>query len=253
MTELEDTLTDIDEFDLNSYEIKIWKCLLQNGVSTAGDLSEQTDVPRSRSYDVLESLEKKGFVVQQIGKPIKYLAVPPREVLRRVKGEVRADAEDRVSHLDGLQDSDLLRQLQELYESDMDPSDADDIIQHAASQRATKKRLATLIRNAEDNVRIVTHNPGLYDDTSFTNAFSTLSHRDIPVQILTASQFPDDLPSNVAVQEHDIDAEFALIDDSDAFIYITNPSHTEAKGMTLNAPFFTNALRGLFDNAWDAA
>jgi len=47
---------------LNSYEVKIWTALLSRGVSTAGELSDIANVPRSRSYDVLESLEKKGFV-----------------------------------------------------------------------------------------------------------------------------------------------------------------------------------------------
>ena len=47
-------------FDLNLYEVKLWTALLSRGVSTAGELSDIADVPRSRSYDVLESLEKKG-------------------------------------------------------------------------------------------------------------------------------------------------------------------------------------------------
>ena len=46
-------------FDLNEYEAKIWTALLSKGVSAAGELSDIGDVPRSRSYDVLESLEKK--------------------------------------------------------------------------------------------------------------------------------------------------------------------------------------------------
>ena len=67
-------------FGLNTYEARIWAALLSRGVSTAGELSDIANVPRSRSYDVLESLEKKGFVVMKVGKPIKYLAIPPKEV-----------------------------------------------------------------------------------------------------------------------------------------------------------------------------
>ena len=68
-------------FCLNLYEVKIWASLLSRGVSTAGELSDISNVPRSRSYDVLESLEKKGFVVMKLGKPIKYIAVAPQEVV----------------------------------------------------------------------------------------------------------------------------------------------------------------------------
>ena len=72
-------------FVLNLYEVKIWTALLSRGVATAGELSDIANVPRSRSYDVLESLERKGFVIMKLGKPIKYIAVPPQEVVERVK------------------------------------------------------------------------------------------------------------------------------------------------------------------------
>ena len=77
----EEFLKKIKEFGLNSYEAKIWAALLSRGVSTAGELSDIANVPRSRSYDILESLEKKGFIVMKIGKPIKYIAVSPEEVV----------------------------------------------------------------------------------------------------------------------------------------------------------------------------
>ena len=75
-------------FGLNTYEAKIWAALLGHGISTAGQLSDIANVPRSRSYDVLESLEKKGFVIAKPEKPIKYLAVPPKEVLEKVKKQI---------------------------------------------------------------------------------------------------------------------------------------------------------------------
>jgi sugar-specific transcriptional regulator TrmB len=80
-----DFLNKLKDFGLNSYEAKLWTALLSRGVATAGELSDIANVPRSRSYDVLESLERKGFVIMKLGKPIKYIAVPPTEVLERVK------------------------------------------------------------------------------------------------------------------------------------------------------------------------
>ena len=84
------------------YEVKIWTALLSRGVSTAGELSDIANVPRSRSYDILESLEKKGFVVIKLGKPIKYLAVPPQEVVERVKKNVKTDAAEHIKKLENL-------------------------------------------------------------------------------------------------------------------------------------------------------
>jgi len=52
-------LLKLKEFGLNIYESKLWTALLSMGVATAGELSDVANVPRSRTYDVLESLEKK--------------------------------------------------------------------------------------------------------------------------------------------------------------------------------------------------
>src|SRR3989339_703017 len=83
-------------FSLNLYEVKIWTALLSRGVSTAGELSDIANVPRSRSYDVLESLEKKGYFKMKLEKPIKYIAVAPTEVIERVKKNVHEDAKGQL-------------------------------------------------------------------------------------------------------------------------------------------------------------
>src|SRR3990170_8056630 len=92
-------------FGLNLYEVRIWTALLSRGVSTAGELSDIGNVPRSRAYDILESLEKKGFVTMKLGKPIKYLAVEPSEVVERVKKYMLRSAEEKVKTLNSLKKS----------------------------------------------------------------------------------------------------------------------------------------------------
>ena len=49
-----ETTTKTKVFGLNTYEARIWTALLSRGISTAGELSDIANVPRSRSYDVLE-------------------------------------------------------------------------------------------------------------------------------------------------------------------------------------------------------
>ena len=81
---------------LNSYEVKIWTALLSRGVSTAGELSDIANVPRSRSYDVLESLEKKGFVKTKNGKPARYTAISPSEALENTKKNTQETASEEI-------------------------------------------------------------------------------------------------------------------------------------------------------------
>ena len=87
-------------FDLNLYEVKVWAALLSRGVSTAGELSNISDVPRSRTYDILESLEKKGFIIMKLGKPIKFVALKPEEVIERVKRNLVRDAQEKSKRLE---------------------------------------------------------------------------------------------------------------------------------------------------------
>src|SRR5574341_2230731 len=110
-----DFLNKLKDFGLNSYEAKLWTALLSRGVATAGELSDIANVPRSRSYDVLESLERKGFVVMKLGKPIKYIAVPPQEVLERVKKNMKEDADERIKRLEQLKSTDVLGELNVLH------------------------------------------------------------------------------------------------------------------------------------------
>ena len=79
-------------FKLNIYETKVWLALLQKGVASAGEIAEISNVPRSRTYDVLESLEKQGFAIMKLGKPVKYLAVNPSMVLDKLKNNLVREA-----------------------------------------------------------------------------------------------------------------------------------------------------------------
>src|SRR3989337_3894024 len=88
-----------DYFDLNIYETKVWLALLGKGVASAGQIAVISNVPRSRTYDVLESLEKKGFAIIKLGKPVKYLGVKPNVILEKLKNNVRSDAEEKIQVL----------------------------------------------------------------------------------------------------------------------------------------------------------
>ena len=108
-------------FGLNTYEARIWTALLSKGISTAGELSDMANVPRSRSYDVLESLEKKGFVVMEPGKPIKYIAIPPKQVLERVKMRIGRDTKKRLLEMESDSFNGLINTFQKLYNQASNP------------------------------------------------------------------------------------------------------------------------------------
>ena len=148
-------------FDLNQYEVNIWIHILSKGVSTAGELSEISNVPRSRAYDVLESLEKKNFVVIKIGKPIQYIAIPPEEVINRVKKRVMKIAEEKISLLDKFKESGTLNELNNLYNKGIKTYAPSELSGAFRGRENIYTQMESMIRNAENSVKIVTTEEGV--------------------------------------------------------------------------------------------
>jgi sugar-specific transcriptional regulator TrmB len=113
----QEVLDALRQIGLNLYERKLWAALLSRGTSTAGELSSLAKVPHSRTYDVLESLAEKGFVMIQSSKPLRYVAVTPNEALERAKKKLKEKAEVTMNRITKLQSSSILKELDRLYKT----------------------------------------------------------------------------------------------------------------------------------------
>ena len=154
-------LNQLRDFGLNSYEAKLWTALLSRGVSTAGELSDIANVPRSRSYDVLENLERKGFILMKVGKPIKYVAIPPEEVLDRVKKKTTEDTDNELKLLESLKTSEVLEELNALHKNGVELIDPFDLSGNLRGRKNLYSHLESLFKNAEKSIVIVTSKEGL--------------------------------------------------------------------------------------------
>ena len=136
-------------FDLNIYEVKIWTSLLSRGLATAGELSDISNVPRSRSYDVLESLEKKGFVIMKLGKPIKYIAVKPEDIIKRMKDHITDDAESKIGFLDDVKKENIFSELELLYKQGVQKVDPYSITGSVRGRDNMYSQMKTMLERAE--------------------------------------------------------------------------------------------------------
>jgi sugar-specific transcriptional regulator TrmB len=112
---------------LNLYERKLWVALLAKGVATAGELSTIANVPRSRTYDVLQTLADKGHVIVQTSKPLRYVAVPPSEALDRVKHKLKQDLETKLDRIERLKSSKLVDELENIHKQGLNLISSEDI------------------------------------------------------------------------------------------------------------------------------
>jgi len=248
-------------FSLNLYEVKIWTALLSRGVSTAGELSDIANVPRSRSYDVLESLEKKGFVVMKLGKPIKYLAVPPKEVLERVKKNVSDDAKEAVKRLEDLKKTDIVNELNTLHTQGIELVEPADLSGSLKGRHNLYNHMELTIRNAEESVDIMTTSQGLMRKIEgFKPTFEKLKKRGVKIRIAapltkeTAAAVRD-LGSLAEIRNTDSKARFVIVDGKELIFMIMDDQEvhpTYDVGIWVNSPFFSSALESLFSTAWKA-
>ncbi len=246
-------------FALNLYEVKIWTALLSRGVSTAGELSDIANVPRSRSYDVLESLEKKGFVIMKLGKPIKYIAVAPTEVVERVKKNMQDEAVDRVNRLEDLKTTDVLNELNVLHTQGVELVEPADLSGSLRGRHNLYSHLELTIRNAQQSVTIMTTPEGLMRKVEgLKPTFEKLSKKGVKIRIAApltkeTKDAVKDISTVAEVRHTDSKARFCIVDGKELVFMVLNDTEVHPTydiGIWVSTPFFANALEGLFNTAW---
>ncbi len=246
-------------FSLNLYEVKIWTALLSRGVSTAGELSDIANVPRSRSYDVLESLEKKGFVIMKLGKPIKYIAVPPKEVVERVKKNVADEAKENIKKLSDLKSTDIINELNSLHTQGVELVEPADLSGSLRGRHNLYNHLELTIRNAEESVSIMTTSQGLIRKIEgMKGTFEKIKKRGVKIRIaapLTKETIDavKDISSVAEVRHSPNKARFCIVDGKEIIFMVMDDADvhpTYDVGIWVNTPFFASSLDSLFDTAW---
>jgi sugar-specific transcriptional regulator TrmB len=252
-------LTKLKDFGLNSYESKIWTALLSRGVSTAGELSDIANVPRSRSYDVLESLEKKGFVAMKPGKPIKYVVVPPEEVIERIKKKVKEKSEKQIELMNKLRSKQVIDELNALYEQGIDLVEPSEITGSIKGRSNLYNHLESMIKNAKESVIISTTANGLErKNNALKNVISKVKQKGIKVRIAAPttkenSKIVREVSKIAEIKNLNLKLRFCIIDTREIlFMYLddekVHPSYDS--GIWVNAEFFAKALESAFDKEW---
>ncbi len=250
-------------FGLNLYEARVWTALLSRGVSTAGELSDISSVPRSRTYDILESLEKKGFAVMKLGKPIKFLALKPAEVVERVKKNVVVDAQKMAKRLDELKGTDVLNELSSLFTKGVKYIDPTELSGAIRGRGNLYNHLDMMIRNANKELTIVTTADGLNRKfEALQNALEKAKKKGVKIRIaapITEKNFKvakelSKFAEVKALSNADVKARFTVADQKEVLFMVLNDEEVHPNYDTavwISSPFFAKALDGVFSNTWD--
>jgi len=245
-----------EHFNLNIYETKVWLALLGKGIASAGEIAELSGVPRSRTYDVLESLEKGGFAIAKLGKPVKYIAVKPTTVVEKLKTNTLQKANENVEVLSNLKETKEYAELEELYDTGIEP------VKHSNLSGAIKGKsnifnhLKELLEGAKKEAIICTSTSEINEKSRiFSSLFSNLNKKKINVKIALSGEEADIRKINnkfkINAQKLDINSRF-FITDKEQILFLLSQSSKEDEELAvwINSDFFVNSLAYLFEQTW---
>ncbi len=104
----EETKRVLHELGLTEYETRAYLSLIEEGVMTASEISAHGNVPYSKIYETLNSLEKKGWIETERGRPRRYYPKSPSESLEAAKFRLQETVKSW--------EQAILNELQPLYE-----------------------------------------------------------------------------------------------------------------------------------------
>ena len=242
---------------LNLYETQIWLALLSHGVATAGELAEAAGVPRSRSYDILESLSKKGLVVvKSEGRPLKYMAVSPEQGLENLKRYYEMTSEDTKLALDGLKDTTVMKELSTIFKKGETVMELPELIGLVREKNNVFSHFSTVLNRASGTVKIMATETDVAELNKFyLGNIKDAKSRGVRVQVLMpAGANAGELKKFADVREVEAPISRAIVSDGqEALVLFMDPASvhpTFDAGVWVNSPYVAKTVDKLFEEAW---
>ncbi|MBI5803073.1 TrmB family transcriptional regulator [Candidatus Pacearchaeota archaeon] len=242
-----------DYFDLNIYETKVWLALLKKGVASAGEISSMSGVPRSRAYDVLEGLEKRGFVIVKLEKPVKYIGVKPRIVLEKLKNNIKKTADEKMVEISNIRETNEFENLENLYNEGLQPVKSEEKSVALRGKSNITNHLKEIISDAKSEIIICMNAEELLSKSRiFNQTFSNLKKSGVKIKVALSGNdaiiSQEEKKFKMNFKRTKVKAKFFIIDRKEILFYLTNKTEDET-AIWLNSEFFAQAFALLFEKA----
>jgi sugar-specific transcriptional regulator TrmB len=133
----DDAIKELRLLRFSDHEAKVYLSLLATNPATGYEISRASGLPRANVYATLEGLEKQGAVQPVVGKPKRYVPLPPEVMTAKIRSRMEAN----------------VGRLLSLLKSYKKPRQAD-YIWHIEGVAELHERMRELIRSARSYVGI---------------------------------------------------------------------------------------------------
>ncbi|MFH1786840.1 MAG: helix-turn-helix domain-containing protein [archaeon] len=250
------TFSLLKRLGLNQYESKVYVGLLSTGVSSAGEVSDISGVPRSRAYDVLSSLEKRGFVKVQNDRPVRYIPAKPEEVIRRIKADYQEEFEQRVAELEKLQKEfvDTLAPIYRSASAALDPASLSGFIKGTDNMRRQREEM---ILSAEKSICKFTTGDGLRNlAANHVDHLKEAKAKGIEIKVLgnietKHAEHARNISKHGRIRKASINTKILLKDRKEALLIMSPDQAEQEYGIWIKSEHFVRNLQDLFDHHWE--
>jgi sugar-specific transcriptional regulator TrmB len=197
----------------------------------------------------------------KLGKPIKYLAVDPGEVVERVKKLMVRNANEKVKVLTELKGTDVLSELDLLHRQGIQFVEPTDLSGALRGRPNLYTHLETLVKAAEKSVVLVTTGKGLVRKVeALKPELEKLNKKGVEIKIAAtmdkeAVKAAKEVSKIADVRVLDnLSARFSIIDGKDLMFMVMDDEKihpTYDVGVWVKTPYFGEALQSMFDVVWD--
>jgi sugar-specific transcriptional regulator TrmB len=243
-------------FDLNEYEIKTWTALLSRGESTAGELAEISTVPRSRVYDILESLTSKGYVAKKNATPIRYKTVSPEEALKAAKKNAKLKAETEASALEKIKSGDAFRDLDKFYKQGSEQIKSE-VVGLIKGRKNLHAQLRSMVADAKKTITIATTANGMARKArTLQTELKKAKEKGVAVRFISShDSLPEELKGIAELRKHKAGSRFVIVDDKTVLFMMDDDKNVHESydtGIVVNSGFFAKGFEHMLNNHWQS-
>ncbi|WP_251328263.1 TrmB family transcriptional regulator [Haloplanus pelagicus] len=260
-------MAELRDLGMSEYESRSYRELLDQGPTTAKELSSVSDVPMGRIYDVLNDLEGSGLVRSQTAsRPKRYVAVEPDTALDRLVDARKRELEQQAERYEAVA-ADLI--------GDLDAVDTpeEQFWTAAVGPEETVELFLERVSAADERIYYVADLPPVQIDIGevgqrVLETFEAALDRGVSIQAIIdpglVETIPDELNEQFSarLRGHEnyrirtstaIDGTFTLIDSEEVCIEVPNPlDSTETFAMIdFKDADFADDVRTVFENQWN--
>lgn len=166
----------LQQLGLKEYEAKSFVALAQLPRATAKDVSELSEVPRTRVYDAIGALEIKGLVEVQHSTPRKYRSVSIEEAVEILREEYETRTDQLQNALQGLESASMGEETESTHE-----------VWAMTGGSAIRNRTHQLVDDANEELVFVAGETSILTDDLF-DSLRTAQQRGVTLLIGTTTE-----------------------------------------------------------------